>query len=196
MNKLTKSAAIKHNHSFTMKKITLGVFNTRENAEEAINALHRDLSISTDEISYMYRNSDNGITEVDANEISSSTPAEGAKTGAITGGAIGAIAGVATVVGMIPVIGPIFAAGPLVTALGLSGAVGTTAAAAATGAAAGGLIGALVSWGVPESRAKEYEDRVQAGDILVAVHEGDDTAVTKVLMDCGAVSVDSYEPTI
>ncbi|MEX0931046.1 MAG: DUF1269 domain-containing protein [Candidatus Paceibacterota bacterium] len=179
-----------------MKKIILGVFSTRESAEEAIHALHHDLGISTNEISYVYRNMDDEVREVEADEISSGTPAEGAKTGAMTGGAVGAIAGIATVVGLIPVVGPIFAAGPIVTALGLGGAVGTTAAAAATGAAVGGLIGALVNLGVPETRAKEYEDRVHAGDILVMVHTSDDEAVSQKLRDSGAMSVDSYEPTV
>ena len=50
------------------------------------------------------------------------------------------------------------------------GTVGTTAAGAVTGAAAGGLIGALVALGTPEDVAESYEQRVFAGDILVAVH--------------------------
>lgn len=179
-----------------MKKVTLGVFSTRESAEEAINALHHDLHISTDEISYVYRNTEDEVREVEADEISDDTPAEGAKTGAMTGGALGAIAGVATVAGLIPVVGPIFAAGPIVAALGLGGAVGTTAAAAATGAAVGGLIGALANLGVSETQAKEYEDRVHAGDVLVVVHSDDNEAVSEKLTDCGAMSVESYEPTV
>ncbi len=180
-----------------MKKLTMGVFNTRENAESAINSLHDELGISIDDISYIYRNSNNEVKEVNLREGTEEGPAEGAVSGAITGGAIGALAGIATVVGIIPVIGPIFAAGPLLAALGIgAGAVGTTAAAAATGAAAGGLIGALANLGVSDAKAKEYEDRVFAGDILVAVHAEDSDDVGEILSKHGATSVDSYAPAI
>lgn len=183
-----------------MKKLTLGIFNTREKAEEAISALQENLGISTDDISYIYRNTSNEVKEVDVDELVDpvDTPAEGAASGAIAGGTIGALAGIATVVGLIPVVGPIFAAGPLLAALGLGvgGAVGTTVTAAVTGAAAGGLIGALSQLGVSEESAKIYEDRVAAGDILVAVHAEDSVNVAQMLTDCGATSVDSYAPAI
>lgn len=180
-----------------MKKLTLGVFDTRENAETAINTLHNELNIGTDDISYVYRNTSNEVREVSADEVSDDTPMEGARSGAIAGGAVGAALGLATVIGVIPVIGPIFAAGPLISALGIgAGAVGTTAAAAATGAAAGGLIGALANLGVSEPKAKEYEDRVLAGDILVAVHAEEQYDVAAVLSKHGATSVDSYAPAV
>jgi len=182
-----------------MKKLTLGMFASKKSAEEAISALQSELSIATDDISYVYRNADNEVREVDAEGVDTDdvdTPAEGAVTGAVTGGTIGALAGVATVLGVIPVIGPIFAAGPLIAALGIGGAVGTTAAAAATGAAAGGLIGALANLGVTDDKAKEYEERVFAGDVLVSVHAEENIRVAQVLADHGATSVESYTPTI
>lgn len=184
-----------------MKKLTLGVFATRENAEKAILSLQEDLNIPVDDISYVYRNTENEVHEIDVADIGEEESAvgEGAATGAVTGGAIGALAGIATVVGLIPVVGPIFAAGPLLTALGLglgAGAVGTTVAAAATGAVAGGLIGALGGLGVSESEAKVYEDRVAAGDILVAVHAEESFDVAQALSDHGASSVEAYSPAV
>jgi len=180
-----------------MKKLTLGIFDTREQAEAAVNALHNDLDIATDDISYIFRNSQNEVEEIDADDVADTTPAEAAASGALTGGTIGAIAGLATVAGVIPVVGPIFAAGPLITALGLgAGAVGTTAAAAATGAIAGGLIGALANLGISETKAKEYEDRVLAGDVLVAAHAEEEYDVAAVLSKHGATSVDSYAPAV
>jgi uncharacterized membrane protein len=180
-----------------MKKLTMGIFNTRENAESAIRSLHDELGIPTDDISYVYRNSENEVKEVNLTEGGEEGPAEGAVSGAVTGGTIGALAGIATVIGIIPVIGPIFAAGPLLAALGIgAGAVGTTAAAAVTGAAAGGLIGALANLGVSSDKAKEYEDRVYAGDILVAVHAEENYDVAAKLSKHGATSVDSYAPAI
>jgi hypothetical protein len=181
-----------------MKKITIGIFASREQAEAAINTLQKDAGIQADDISYVYRNTDNVVKEVDVNGVESdsatSTVAEGATEGAVAGGVVGALAGVATVAGVIPVIGPIFAAGPLLAALGLGvGAVGT---ATATGVVAGGLIGALTGLGFSEEKAKEYEDRVFAGDILLSVHSTDEQAVEAVLLEAGALSVETYAPSL
>lgn len=173
-----------------MKHMTIGIFSDRGNAEAAINRLHNELNIPNDDISYIYRNLDGDVMEVDANEISTDTPAEGAKKGAVIGGTIGALAGIATVMGVIPVIGPLFAAGPLAAALGLTGAVGTTAAGAATGAAAGGIIGALANLGIGQEKAQHYADRVGAGDILVAAHTEADART--IMSECGAVETDLY----
>lgn len=173
-----------------MKYMTIGIFSDRSNAEAAINRLHNELKIPNDDISYIYRNLEGDVMEVDANEISTDTPAEGAKKGAVIGGTIGALAGIATVVGVIPVIGPLFAAGPLAAALGLTGAVGTTAAGAATGAAAGGMIGALANLGIGQEKAQHYSDRVGAGDILVAVHTEADAR--QIMTESGAVETDLY----
>ncbi|HWH07433.1 MAG TPA: hypothetical protein VNU47_02845 [Candidatus Paceibacterota bacterium] len=173
-----------------MKHMTIGVFSDRSNAEAAINRVHNELNVPNDDISYVYRNSEGDVTEVDAKDITTDTPAEGAGKGAMVGGAIGAIAGLATVAGVIPVIGPLFAAGPLAAALGLTGAIGTTAAGAATGAAAGGVIGALSNMGVGQEKAQHYADRVGAGDILVAVHS--EKNAEEILRDCGAVETGVY----
>jgi len=130
------------------------------------------------------------VQEVDAGDIASKTPAEGAGKGAMIGGTIGAIAGMAALAGVIPVFGPLFAAGPLAAALGLTGAVGATAAGAATGAAAGGVIGALANMGIGKEKAQHYADRVSAGDILVAAHSEHDARA--ILEECGAVDTDVY----
>jgi hypothetical protein len=175
-----------------MKKFTVGIFENREDAEKAINRAHNELHISTDDISYIYRNSEGEVKEVHPGDIATSTPAEGAGHGAAVGATVGAIAGLATVAGIIPVIGPLFAAGPLAVALGLTGAVGTTAAAAATGAVAGGLIGALMHMGVGEENAQRYADRVHAGDVLVAAYAEDSIDVRQLFMDNGAIETEGY----
>lgn len=179
-----------------MKNITIATFANREDAAKAINQLHNELNISHDDISYVYKNTEDEIKEVDSEEVSSPTAAEGAVSGAKVGGTIGAIAGLATVAGVIPVIGPIFAAGTLMTALGITGAVGATAAAAVTGAAAGGLIGALVNMGVGEETAKRYADRVTAGNVLVVVHADQAINPAEVLVSCGAQDVEMFRPTV
>jgi hypothetical protein len=153
-----------------MKDLTIGIFDTRQSAERAINRLHTEVGIDNDEISYIYRSKDGTVREVDADDITSDTPGEGAAKGATIGAGAGALAGIAAVAGIVPFIGPLFAAGPLAVALGLSGALGTTMAGALTGAAAGGIIGALINLGVGEEHAQRYEDEVRSGNVLVAVH--------------------------
>lgn len=137
------------------------------------------------------------MTEVNAGDIVKDTPSEGAGRGAVIGGTIGAIVGIATIAGTIPVIGPIFVAGPVITALGLgAGAVGTTAAGAVTGAAAGGLIGALIAWGAPEDVAKSYEEKVLAGNILVAVHTKKPQEVQVVMERNHGFDINEYSITV
>jgi len=90
---------------------------------------------------------------------------EGAAAGAITGGAIGGITGLLVGLGAvaIPGIGPVMLAGATATALA------TTLSGGVIGAAAGGLVGALIGLGIPEERARVYNDRVAAGGYLVMV---------------------------
>ena len=175
-----------------MKKHTIGVFAQREDAEKVINHIHNELSVSNDQISYMYRNTENEIKEVEADDISSNTPREGAEKGAKTGAVIGALAGIAAVAGIVPVVGPLFAAGPVLTALGIGGAVGTTAAGAVGGAAVGGIIGALANLGVGKERAKQYEDDVMSGNVIVMVHADDDMPVETAMREHGAMNVETY----
>ena len=180
-----------------MKQMILGLFDTHTDAENAINRLHNELNIATDDISYIHRNADGTLEETDAGDVSTHTTAEGAKSGATIGGIIGAIAGLATVAGLIPVIGPVVVAGPLMAALGLgAGALGTTAAGAVTGAAAGGIIGALTHWGVGEPKAQMYEQNLAAGKIMVGVSSEDPDAVVSLLSGAHATDVDVFTPSV
>jgi len=85
--------------------------------------------------------------------------AEGAGIGAVTGGGLGALllglsaAGIA-----VPGI-PIIAMGTLAAAL----------TGAATGGGIGALIGALVGYGIPEERARIYDEAVRNGGIVMGV---------------------------
>jgi uncharacterized membrane protein len=56
---------------------------------------------------------------------------------------------------------------------------------AAAGAAVGGLTGALVGMGIPEYEAKQYEGKVQGGNILISVHtdEADERDVAKEIFE-------------
>ena len=45
----------------------------------------------------------------------------------------------------------------------------TAIAGAGAGAATGGIVGALIGWGIPEERVKEYDQGIRDGGILMAV---------------------------
>ena len=104
--------------------------------------------------------------------------ATGATTGAVLGGASMLLAGITAIV--VPGVGLV------------AGAIATALTAAATGAVAGGLIGYLVDKGIPDNKAKDYQDRILRGDVLVAVevdHENEPDAET-VLQTHGALEIE------
>jgi hypothetical protein len=90
---------------------------------------------------------------------------EGVATGATIGGALGAlIAGIAATGSIAVIAGTGGAAAPFV--------VGPLAAALAglgVGATSGGIIGGLIGLRVGETRAKEYEQGIREGGIVIAV---------------------------
>lgn len=150
-----------------MKKTIIGVFINKIDAEEAIAELEvhgfnpRDMSI-------VMKDARTG-EEIEQN--TGANMAGGAVTGVTTGGVIGGLAGLLVGIGAItiPGIGGLFIAGPLASALGLTGVAATTVSGAATGALAGGIIGALMGLGIPEDQAKEYEESIREGAILLAI---------------------------
>ncbi len=93
---------------------------------------------------------------------------DGAVTGATTGALAGTLAvllaGAASV--LLPGLGPLLITGPLAASWIAGGAV--------TGALTGGLLGALVDLGLPEEKARLFEEHIQAGEVLVAVTTDDD----------------------
>lgn len=144
----------------------VGVFSNRNAAEHALTEL-RDAGFSMNKVSVIVKDSDRtgDIAGVDTQERVGNKADEGAATGAVTGGILGGLTGLLVGLGTlaIPGVGPILLAGEVATTLA------TTAAGAGIGAAAGGLLGALVGLGIPEERARVYNDRVSRGDYLVIV---------------------------
>ncbi len=139
-----------------------GMFRDRDAAERAWYALHErgygaeevDLLMSEDTRS---RHFGAGASEAG----SGSKAMEGAGAGSAIGGTLGAIAAAIAAIGttlIIPGLGLVMA-GPLAAALAGAGA----------GGLAGGLIGALVGRGIPEDRARRYEDDIRRGGIVISV---------------------------
>jgi len=136
-----------------MTKKVVGVFVSRENAERAANDLRQkgfDKEISVVAKGEQENNANNGgIMNMGTTDSVTDGTATGATWGALGGLALGAGALA------VPGLGPLIAAGPL--------------AAAISGAAAGGLGGALVDMGIPETESKEYENDVRQGKALITV---------------------------
>lgn len=166
-----------------MAKAVVGVFRSEERAREAINELKRQ-GFDEREISLIAKDHKGGGREgAGRSENEGLTMGEeNVGDGALTGSAIGGIAGLLAGAGalLIPGVGPIIAAGPL--------------AAFLTGVVGGGLVGSLVDFGIPEERGRHYEERVKRGDILVTLKAGEDETpkVSSVLKRFGAEDVESY----
>jgi stress response protein YsnF/uncharacterized membrane protein len=166
-----------------MAKTVVGLFDNPTEAERVIQSLV-DSGFSRDDISLVANNSDNrygntvdttGTDHPVANEAG-----KGAEGGAIVGGVAGLLAGLGLVA--IPGIGPVLAAGW----------IATTLAGAGVGAIAGGLIGSLVSLGIPDEHAHVYAEGVRRGGSLVVVRTDDARAeaAADILRDNGAIDVD------
>jgi hypothetical protein len=155
--------------STTNSNMLTGMFADRNAAERAYTSLHSrgyshedvDL-VMTDEA--RKRHFGDHDTELGNKAL------EGAGTGSAIGGTLGAIAGAVAAIGtslLIPGLG-IVVAGPIAAALAGAGAGGLT----------GGLIGALVGRGIPEDRAKKYEEGLKSGNIVMGVRPRNDEDAT------------------
>ena len=149
--------------TITQYKRAAGLFYSRDEAEKAVREL-KQAGFDMDRVSVIAKDADK-VAGHDTTEDVGNKADEGASTGAVTGGILGGITGLLVGLGTlaIPGVGPILLAGEVATALA------TTAAGAGIGAAAGGLIGALIGLGIPEEKARIYNDRVGKGSFLVMV---------------------------
>jgi hypothetical protein len=137
------------------------MFRDREAAEHAYGVLtrrgytDRDLSLlmSEETRDRCFPRNDLAATKL------GSKASEGAGIGAAAGAGLGALlAGLAALGIAVPVL-PIIAMGPLAAAL----------TGGATGGALGAIAGALVGSGIPEDRAKAYDEGVKEGGIVFGV---------------------------
>jgi hypothetical protein len=131
-------------------------------AEQIVENL-QSAGFSTSEISVLMPDTEG---KHDVGHVKATKAPEGATTGAtaggVTGGVLGLLAGIGALA--IPGVGPLIAAGPIMAAL----------SGAAVGATTGGVVGGLIGLGIPEIEAKRYEDKLKAGNYLIAVHARDD----------------------
>ena len=149
----------------------VGVFPNRPAAEQAMHEL-RDSGFPMGRVSIITRDADkhDDIAGAEVRDRVGNKADEGATIGAVSGGVLGGLTGLLVGLGTlaIPGIGPIMLAGATATTLA------TTLAGGAIGAVSGGLLGALIGLGIPEERARVYEDRIARGGYLVIVDGTDE----------------------
>jgi hypothetical protein len=135
--------------------VVVEAFSDEDDAIEAIRGLQA-AGFTADDVSVIAK--DRGVARDVADETGTHAE-EGAVAGAVAGGALGALAAV-------------IAGASAIAIPGVGIAIGGPIAAAIAGAAGGGLLGGLVGMGIPEEEAKRYNERFEAGDIIVSVVAG------------------------
>ena len=138
-----------------------GMFNDRQSAEDAYNsAISR--GYTKDDVNLLMSDDTRKKYFSDTDTELGSKALEGAGAGSAIGGTLGAIIGGIAAIGTslaLPGLG-LIVAGPIAAALAGAGAGGLT----------GGLVGALIGSGIPEDRAKAYEEGLKDGKIMVGVN--------------------------
>jgi hypothetical protein len=142
-------------------RLMTGMFRDRESAERAYQCVtsrgytDKDVSLLMSDDTRTRCFPRDAVTKTELG----TKAAEGAGIGAAAGAGLGALLiGLAATGIAIPLV-PIIAMGPLAAALAGGGA----------GGAVGALIGALVGYGIPEERAKVYEQGIKEGGIVFGV---------------------------
>jgi hypothetical protein len=145
--------------------LVTAVFDGRAEAERAAAEL-RSAGVPDSALSVIARH-DAGVGDVgdfgDAETHDVDDKGEGLLKGAVAGGGIGALLGIAALA--IPGVGPLAAAG----AIASSAIPGAAAIGAGAGAVAGGLAGLLSEHGVSDDDASYYEERIHAGGVFLSV---------------------------
>lgn len=151
----------------------VGLFSTRQEAQDALARL-RDTGFNMDHISVVAKSGE-GLRDLSGNDYDpSKSDAEQAKGGAGAGATAGAVTGGA--IGLIGSLGVLAIPG-----VGAAAEVGfllaNTLLGSGIGAASGGLLGALIGWGVPEDRANYYNDRVYNDNAYLVMVEGTEAEI-------------------
>lgn len=170
-----------------------GAYSDVTNAEKAIQDLV-DMGFTDEDISVFAQDEDqidaleeDRDVDVTTNtEERGSNAGKGAGYGALSGGVLGGLAGL--------IAGGIAVSIPGAAPLAVLGAGATGLTGLATGAVGGGVVGALVGAGLPEEQAKEYEEFIEDGKVVVVVKVSDDQKerARDIMNDSGSEHTTSY----
>lgn len=164
------------------KQTVAGVFDGPNHAKLALVAL-RDAGFTGEQISLVAKERKEGYRATMEANMAGEDAGVGAATGGVLGAAAGGLIGLSALA--IPVVGDIVGLGILWAAL----------TGAGVGIVAGGLVGALIGQGIPEEHAREYEEHVRRGAMLLTIHTaGDEQTKTAsgILERFGALDVRKY----
>ncbi|HEY8072866.1 MAG TPA: DUF3341 domain-containing protein [Labilithrix sp.] len=141
-----------------MKKVVLGIVDTPQQAELAVQRL-TSMGWAPTDVAVLFPDK-RGSHDFQFERHTHAS--EGALTGAGLGAILGALAGVAIGLGVLalPELARLIEAGPIVSALACAAAVGVVLA----------VVGALFGIGAPKIVAQYYEGKVRKGSILIAAH--------------------------
>lgn len=155
-------------------KRAIGVFPNYHSTEQALRKL-QGIGYAMDRVSVIGQDSEDlnrsgqgsdvQLQDIQTIQDDDTHADDGATTGGVAGGAVGGLTGLLVGLGTlaIPGVGPIMLAGVVATA------IATTVAGGVIGVATGSLLGGLIGLGIPEDRAKIYNDKVIHGHYLVIV---------------------------
>lgn len=146
----------------SQNQMLTGLFKDRESADRAYQSV-RSRGYTDDDVNLLMSDQtrDSWFDGDDNSELGTKA-LEGAGAGSAIGGTLGAIIGGIAAIGtnvILPGLG-LIVAGPLAAALAGAGAGGLT----------GGLVGALIGSGIPEDRAKLYDEGVRNGGAVIGVN--------------------------
>ena len=138
----------------------VGTFMTRQDAEIALQEL-QEAGFDMNRVSVIVNNPQSedkiGGAEVKpASEQAKGGAGAGATAGAATGGLLGLIGGLSVIA--LPGVGAVAELGVVLA---------NTLLGSGIGAAGGGLVGALIGWGIPEDRARYYDEMLSRGRYIV-----------------------------
>lgn len=146
-------------------RMLTGLFRDRESAERAYGSLSSrgyekdDVNLlMSDDTRNKYFKDDDNAPDTELGNKALEGAGLGSAIGGTTGAVLGALAAIGTTVAL-PGLG-LLVAGPILAGLAGAGAGGAT----------GGLIGALIGAGIPEERAKLYDEGVRNGGIVMGVN--------------------------
>lgn len=143
-----------------MNHLVAALFTDSKHAGEAVGELHsagftKDISVIAKDVNESGEN---------VHQIKQDTK-DGAVAGAAAGGLLGGLAAFMAAATPVTIVGlgALLISGPLAALLGATG-----------GALAGGLVGSLVDLGIPDQKARMFEDAIRSGETLVTVSVEDD----------------------
>jgi hypothetical protein len=158
----------------SQRPLVTALFKDRDHAERAYQSLI-DLGYSRDDINVVMSDETRSrhfpADRAPETELGHKT-LEGAGVGGAIGTTVGALLGALAAIGtsiVVPGLGLVIA-GPIAAALAGAGA----------GAMTGGLIGALIGSGIPEERAKVYEQGIREGGILLTAEPRTDADAERI----------------